>query len=140
MNSGSKENNEDSQCLYTGSGKIPLLCAAIAFVGLAVAMVVEHMYMLIAVTKATPSDLVVWDPNSAYSKTITWQAGFFFVTTWYDQSVFASSSAIICHLNFYQLIISTSNVCDFLQDMFCSWGNLVVNWAECGVRAFEELV
>jgi len=47
-------------------------------------MVVEHMYMLIAVSKATPPALVVWDPNSAYSKTITWKAGFFFVTTWYD--------------------------------------------------------
>jgi acyl CoA:acetate/3-ketoacid CoA transferase beta subunit len=84
VNSDSKENDEDSQCIYTGSGKIPLLCAAIAFVGLAVAMVVEHMYMLIAVSKATPPALVVWDPNSAYSKTITWKAGFFFVTTWYD--------------------------------------------------------
>ncbi|KAJ6891370.1 hypothetical protein NC651_024767 [Populus alba x Populus x berolinensis] len=42
VNSGSKENDEDSQCIYTGSGKTPLLCAAIAFVGLAVAMVVEH--------------------------------------------------------------------------------------------------
>ncbi|KAJ6312373.1 hypothetical protein OIU77_014000 [Salix suchowensis] len=82
VNSDSKGNNEDSQCTYTGSGKIPLLCAAIAFAGLAVAMVVEHLFMLIAVTKATPPDLVVWDPNSAYSKTITWQAGFFFVTTW----------------------------------------------------------
>lgn len=82
VNSDSKENDEDSQCLYTGSGKIPLLCAAIAFVGLAVAMVVEHMYMLIAVSKATPQALVVWDPNSAHSKTITWKAGFFFVTTW----------------------------------------------------------
>uniref|UniRef100_A0A6N2N1U5 Transmembrane protein n=1 Tax=Salix viminalis TaxID=40686 RepID=A0A6N2N1U5_SALVM len=75
VNSDSTENNEDSQCIYTGSGKIPLLCAAIAFAGLAVAMVVEHLFMLIAVTKATSPDLAVWDPNSAYSKTITWQAG-----------------------------------------------------------------
>ncbi|KAJ6772164.1 hypothetical protein OIU74_018405 [Salix koriyanagi] len=107
VNSDSKGNNEDSQCIYTGSGKIPLLCAAIAFAGLAVAMVVEHLFMLIAVTKATPPELVVWDPNSAYSKTITWQAGFF-----------------LC----YNL------------DMFCCWGNIAVNWAKCGVRAFEELV
>ncbi|KAG6757862.1 hypothetical protein POTOM_038188 [Populus tomentosa] len=82
VNSDSKEKDEDSQCIYTGSGKIPLLCAAIAFVGLAVAMVVEHVYMLIAESKETPPALVVWDPNSAYSKTITWKAGFFFVTTW----------------------------------------------------------
>jgi hypothetical protein len=103
VNSDSKENDEDSQCIYTGSGKIPLLCAAIAFVGLAVAMVVEHMYMLIAVSKATPPALVVWDPNSANSKTITWKAGLFFVTTWYDQSIFASGFAIISHLNSCQL-------------------------------------
>ncbi|CAK7326399.1 unnamed protein product [Dovyalis caffra] len=82
VSSDSKENEEDSRCVYTGSGKIPLLCAAIAFAGLAVAMVVEHMYMLIAVSKAPPPALVAWDPNSAYTKAITWQAGFFFATTW----------------------------------------------------------
>lgn len=80
MDSDNKGNEENAQCMYNGSGKTPLLCAAIAFVALAVAMVVEHMYMLIAVSKGPPSALVAWD--SAYTKTITWQAGFFFVATW----------------------------------------------------------
>lgn len=100
MNSDNKENDEDSQCIYTGSGKTPFLCAAIAFVGLAVSMVVEHIYMLIAVSKAPPPALAAWDTNSAFAKSITTQAGFFFVTTWYDQPSFASSFAIINHPNF----------------------------------------
>ncbi|XVF38812.1 hypothetical protein REPUB_Repub20aG0134300 [Reevesia pubescens] len=70
------------ECVYSGSGKTPLLCSAVAFVGLAVAMVVEHMYMLIAVSKSLPPALVSWDPDSSRAKTLTWQAGFFFVTTW----------------------------------------------------------
>ncbi|KAJ6910432.1 hypothetical protein NC652_021184 [Populus alba x Populus x berolinensis] len=82
VNSDSQENDEDSQCIYTGSGRTPFLCSAIAFVGLAVAMVVEHMYMLIAVSKSPPPALVAWDTNSACAKSITRQAGFFFVTTW----------------------------------------------------------
>ncbi|KAJ4848412.1 hypothetical protein Tsubulata_032784 [Turnera subulata] len=77
-----KGNDASDQCVYSGSGKTPLLCAAIAFTGLAVAMVVEHMYMLIAISKAPPAVLVSWDPNSAPANSITWQAGFFFVTTW----------------------------------------------------------
>ena len=87
MNSDSKEIDDDSQCIYTGSGRTPFLCSAIAFVVLAVAMVVEHMYMLIAVSKAPPQALVAWDANSACAKSITRQAGFFFVTTWYDQPI-----------------------------------------------------
>ncbi|KAF5737034.1 hypothetical protein HS088_TW14G01190 [Tripterygium wilfordii] len=71
------------ECVYSGSGKTPLLCSASAFVGLAGAMVVEHVYMLIAVTKSPPPALVTWDPNPApAAKSLTWQAAFFFVTTW----------------------------------------------------------
>ncbi|XWS53552.1 hypothetical protein CRYUN_Cryun10bG0011100 [Craigia yunnanensis] len=70
------------ECVYSGNGKTPLLCSAVAFVGLAVAMVVEHMYMLIAVSKSPSPALVSWDPDSTRAKTLTWQAGFFFVTTW----------------------------------------------------------
>ena len=70
------------ECVYSGSGKTPLLCSAVAFVGLAVAMVVEHVYMLIAVSKSPPPALVCWDPDSTRAKTLAWQAGFFFVTTW----------------------------------------------------------
>lgn len=72
----------ENQCVYSGSGKLPLLCAATAFVGLAVAMVIEHMYMLVAISKSPPPALVSWDPNYLPVKSLTWQAGFFFVTTW----------------------------------------------------------
>ncbi|KAA8531282.1 hypothetical protein F0562_005991 [Nyssa sinensis] len=70
------------ECSYSGSGKTPLLCASAAFVGLAIAMVVEHTYMMIAVSKSTPPALVTWDPHSDPAKTLTCQAAFFFLTTW----------------------------------------------------------
>lgn len=82
MGTGNKGSEGKYECVYSGSGKIPLFCAAAAFVGLAVAMVVEHTYMLIAVTISPPSALVTWDPDSAPVKSLTWLAGFFFVSTW----------------------------------------------------------
>ncbi|KAJ8766841.1 hypothetical protein K2173_009121 [Erythroxylum novogranatense] len=82
VENNSGRNGENSGCVYSGSGKSPLLCAAIAFVGLAVAMVVEHLYMLFAVSKALPPGVVSWDPDSALARSITWQAGVFFVSTW----------------------------------------------------------
>ncbi|CAN1194958.1 hypothetical protein LINPERHAP2_LOCUS42831 [Linum perenne] len=78
---------ENRQCLYSGSGETPLLCGAIAFIGLAVAMVFEHTYLLIAVSKAPPAVLVAWDPNYTPSKDVTWQAGAFFLTTWVSFAV-----------------------------------------------------
>ncbi|XP_062150343.1 uncharacterized protein LOC133858909 [Alnus glutinosa] len=87
VGTGNKGNGGNYECVYSGSGKTPLLCAASAFVGLAVAMVVEHAYMLIAVTKSPPSALVDWDSGSAIAKSLTWQAGFFFVSTWICFSV-----------------------------------------------------
>ena len=81
MDTGGKENGAKSECVYSGSGKVPLLCASSAFVGLAFAMVMEHAYMLIAVSKSSPS-LLTWDPDSPSAKSLTWQAGFFFITTW----------------------------------------------------------
>ncbi|XP_050217994.1 uncharacterized protein LOC126668833 [Mercurialis annua] len=77
-----KRNGENYECVYSGSGKTPLLCAAIAFVGLAAAMVVEHLFLLIAISKSPPPALLSWDPNSPLARTITWQSGFFFVATW----------------------------------------------------------
>ncbi|XP_052191121.1 uncharacterized protein LOC127800511 [Diospyros lotus] len=71
------------ECTYSGSGKMPLLCAAGAFLGLAVAMVTAHVYMMVAVSQSPPPALVTWDPVSAPARTLTWQAGFFFVTTWF---------------------------------------------------------
>ncbi|KAJ4722071.1 DUF1218 domain-containing protein [Melia azedarach] len=82
QSAGNEGKDGENQCVYSGSGKLPLSCAAIAFVGLAVAMVIEHMYMLIAISKSPPPALVSWDPDSAPVKSLTWQAGFFFVTTW----------------------------------------------------------
>ncbi|KAF3456302.1 hypothetical protein FNV43_RR00952 [Rhamnella rubrinervis] len=74
-----------SECVYSGSGKTPLLCAASAFMGLAIFMVVEHTYMLIAVSKSPPPVLLSWDPDS--SKSLAFQAGFFFISTWICFSV-----------------------------------------------------
>ncbi|XP_027921824.1 uncharacterized protein LOC114179613 [Vigna unguiculata] len=70
-----------SECVYSGSGKMPLLCASCAFIGLALAILVEHTFMLIAVSNSSPA-LLTLDPDSASAKSLTWQAGFFFVTTW----------------------------------------------------------
>ncbi|WCJ23380.1 hypothetical protein M5689_005407 [Euphorbia peplus] len=82
-----KGKTRDSECVYNGSGKTPLLCASVAFFGLAVAMVVQHAYLLIAITKSPPPILVDWDPDFAPAKSITYQAGFFFVATWVCFSV-----------------------------------------------------
>ncbi|XP_015899982.3 uncharacterized protein LOC107433234 [Ziziphus jujuba] len=82
-----KGNGRKSECVYSGSGKTPLLCAASAFMGLAIVMVVEHTYMLIAVSKSPPSALLSWDPDSASARSLAFQAGFFFVSTWICFSV-----------------------------------------------------
>ncbi|KAK7246332.1 hypothetical protein RIF29_41197 [Crotalaria pallida] len=81
MSTSEKGKEDKSECVYSGSGKVPLICAASAFFGLAIAMVMEHAYMLIAVSKSSPA-LLDWDPDSASAKSLTWQAGFFFITTW----------------------------------------------------------
>ena len=70
------------ECVYSGSGKTPLLCASSAFVGLAFAIMVEHIFLLVSVSKLPPSALVTLDPDLGSSKALTWQAGFFFVSTW----------------------------------------------------------
>lgn len=71
---------EKYECTYDGSGKMPLFCACGAFGALAIAMIVEHTYMLVAVSKS--ADLVTWDPDSGPAKNLNWQAAFFFFTTW----------------------------------------------------------
>ncbi|PSR92528.1 Leucine-rich repeat-containing G-protein coupled receptor 4 like [Actinidia chinensis var. chinensis] len=76
-----------NECTYSGSGKVPLLCAAGAFLGLAIGMVVAHVYMVVAVSQSQPPALVTWDPDSPPAKSLTWQAGFFFVATWICFSV-----------------------------------------------------
>ncbi|XP_065863767.1 uncharacterized protein [Euphorbia lathyris] len=76
---------ENSECVYSGSGKTPLLCTSVAFFGLAISMVVQHTYLLIAITKSPPPAFVNSDPDFAPAKSITFQAGFFFVATWHPR-------------------------------------------------------
>ncbi|MBA0780382.1 hypothetical protein Gotri_004489, partial [Gossypium trilobum] len=45
VESGEDGKDVKYECIYSGSGKMALLCSAVAFVGLAVVMLVEHMYM-----------------------------------------------------------------------------------------------
>ncbi|XP_030456025.1 uncharacterized protein LOC130139544 [Syzygium oleosum] len=80
-NSSEEGGSGDYECVYSGSGKMPLLSAASAFLILAMAMVVEHTYLLIAVSKLPPSS-----PAFAAS-TLTWHAAFFFVSTWISFAV-----------------------------------------------------
>ncbi|KAL2921216.1 Tumor necrosis factor receptor superfamily member 11B [Bienertia sinuspersici] len=89
-NNNSNENKKghkgkgEYECVYSGSGKVPLICASVAFVALAIAMLVQHSFMLIAITKTTPPVYVSWDPDSSRPiKSLTWQAAFFFISTWY---------------------------------------------------------
>jgi len=76
-----KEKGDKYECAYNGDGKVPLLCSACAFVGLAIALVMEHIYMLIAVSKSPPS-LHDWDHDSSSVKSLICLAGFFYTTTW----------------------------------------------------------
>ncbi|GAB4843041.1 hypothetical protein Ancab_013018 [Ancistrocladus abbreviatus] len=74
---------EESMNAFTAAaGKTPLMCAAIAFVGLAVAMLVQHSFMLIAITQTSPPAFVNWNLDHGPVKSLTWQAGFFFISTW----------------------------------------------------------
>jgi len=81
MNTNGKVKGTKSECVYNSNGKVPLLCAACAFVGLAIALVMEHTYMLIAVSKSPPS-LLDWDNDSSSVKSLICLAGFFYITTW----------------------------------------------------------
>lgn len=49
---------EGYKCVYSGSGKTPLLCGGGAFLALGIGMVVEHTYMLVAVSKSAPPALL----------------------------------------------------------------------------------
>ncbi|KAL6188511.1 hypothetical protein ACLB2K_039903 [Fragaria x ananassa] len=85
LSSGTNEDGKEGkyECIYSGSGKTPLLSAASAFLGLAIIMVVEHGYMLYAITNSPPSVLLTWEPHdSASAKSLKWQAAIFFVATW----------------------------------------------------------
>ncbi|KAL8161954.1 hypothetical protein V2J09_013443 [Rumex salicifolius] len=80
-----EEKDGKYECEYSGSGRTPLVCAAAAFVGLAGAMVVQHTFMLLAIGNTPPPTYISWDPaagNPTRVKSLTWQAGFFFLSTW----------------------------------------------------------
>lgn len=85
MSDGGVEDTAKSECMYSGNGKTPLICAVGAFLALAIAMVVQHMHLLLAVSKSDPdpSLLMSRDPlSNDHLNTLTWQAAFFFITTW----------------------------------------------------------
>ncbi|KAJ9546480.1 hypothetical protein OSB04_019023 [Centaurea solstitialis] len=90
VSDGGGGETDKNQCRYSGNGKTPLIYAAGAFLALAIAMVVQHTHLLLAVSKSDPdpSLLMTWDPLSDnHLNTLTWQAAFFFVTTWICFSV-----------------------------------------------------
>ncbi|KAK7387960.1 hypothetical protein VNO78_22759 [Psophocarpus tetragonolobus] len=81
MSTGENGKGSKYECVYSGSGRMPLICAACAFIGLAIAVLVEHTYMLIAVSNLSPDSLTL-DPHSGSAKSLNWQAGIFFITNW----------------------------------------------------------
>lgn len=70
------------ECVYSNSAQVPLFFAVGAFAAVAMAVLVEHIYLLVVVSKSTPPDLLSWEPDSAKEKTIAWLKGAFFVTIW----------------------------------------------------------
>lgn len=71
------------ECIYSGSGKVPLICASAGFVTLGITMLVQHSFMLIGLSKTTPPMFVSWDPESSRPiNSLSWQAAFFFFSTW----------------------------------------------------------
>lgn len=71
------------ECSYTGNGKMPLITTTAAFLTLAMAMVVQHTYLLVAVSKSDALLELSCDTHSNFARAFAWQAGFFFITTWY---------------------------------------------------------
>ncbi|GER56911.1 hypothetical protein STAS_34673, partial [Striga asiatica] len=67
----------ESECTYTGSGRSPLLSASAAFLCLAIAMMVHHMYLLVAVSKSDALVDATSDPDSSFASSLACQAGFF---------------------------------------------------------------
>ncbi|KAL9258294.1 hypothetical protein AKJ16_DCAP06664 [Drosera capensis] len=70
------------ECVYGGSGKMPLLCSAIALVGLAVATLAQHAFMMIVLSKTTPPISVGWEPDPMPVKNLSCRAGLLFISTW----------------------------------------------------------
>ncbi|KAJ8444948.1 hypothetical protein Cgig2_029142 [Carnegiea gigantea] len=81
---GGQKGKGGYECVYSGSGKVPLICASVSFVTLAIAMLIQHSFLLIALSKAETPTFLSWeDPHSSMPlKSLTWQAAFFFFSTW----------------------------------------------------------
>ncbi|CAN6468559.1 unnamed protein product [Victoria cruziana] len=74
-------------CLYSGTGRTPFLCSLASLLLLAVAMGLEHGYLLTAFTKSSDSNpgqppLLVWMSYSSTANSLKWQASLFFLGTW----------------------------------------------------------
>jgi len=74
-------------CFYSGSGRAALAYAVGAFVLLAVAMLAEHAYMLVAVAapESASAGLAVAQDNprvASTAATLTWQTCCLFFLTW----------------------------------------------------------
>ncbi|XP_031485737.1 protein MODIFYING WALL LIGNIN-1 isoform X1 [Nymphaea colorata] len=74
-------------CLYSGSGRTPFVCSLVSLLLLAIAMGLEHGYLLTAITKTSDSNpgrppLLVWMSYSSTAKSMKWQALLFFMGTW----------------------------------------------------------
>lgn len=78
---GANDEGKNDECIYNSSGKIPLLCAAGAFFALAIAMVVEHAFILFSFSSSSLL-LLNMNPDSDFAKNFAWQAGFFYISTW----------------------------------------------------------
>ncbi|XP_051113417.1 uncharacterized protein LOC127239354 [Andrographis paniculata] len=78
----SEAKGTQTECVYTANGKLPLITGTAAFLALASAMVVQHTYLLLAVSRSDALLDISWDPVSDFAKVIAWQAGFFFIATW----------------------------------------------------------
>ncbi|KAK9665792.1 hypothetical protein RND81_14G136700 [Saponaria officinalis] len=78
------DDDNKKECEYSGNGKVALICASVAFVALAIAMLVQHSFMLIAMANTSPPTFVSWDPHSSSRlfKSLPCQAAFFFISTW----------------------------------------------------------
>lgn len=83
VSAGDGGSGESHECVYSGSGKTPLMCATGAFLVLAAAVVVEHSYILVSLSRLPPpASGGYWELEMGSARNLTWQAGFFFVTTW----------------------------------------------------------
>ncbi|XP_058091457.1 uncharacterized protein LOC131237609 isoform X2 [Magnolia sinica] len=74
------------ECVYSGNGEIALLCGLGGFLTLAIAMIIQHAYMWVALVSSTSprvgsSHLTIWETDSSTSL-LAKQAAILFLTAW----------------------------------------------------------